>query len=93
MLILTLSEQISLSVLFFIIFLVRWTKRWEKHYNRVMVVGIMKHKKYNLIRVGLICSSLLFTNSGCGVKTVDCDIEGEHVHLYVSESNLLSRYI
>lgn len=44
-----------------------------------MVVGIMKHKKYNLIRVGLICSSLLFTNSGCGVKTVDCDIEGEHV--------------
>ena len=53
----------------------------------------MKHGQYNLIRVGLICSTLLFSPTGCGAKTVDCDIEGEHVHLYVSESNLLSRYI
>ena len=53
----------------------------------------MKYTQYSLIHVGLICGTLLFSTSGCGAKTVDCDIEGEHVHLYVSESNLLSRYI
>ena len=53
----------------------------------------MKHGQYNLIRVGLICGTLLFSPTGCGSKTVDCEIEGKHVHLYVSESNLLSRYI
>ena len=53
----------------------------------------MKHGQYNLIRVGLICGTLLFSTTGCGSKTVDCEIEGKHVHLYVSESNLLSRYI
>lgn len=49
-------------------------------------------KKYNLIKAGILCGGIFMGLTGCGAKTVDCDIEEQHVHLYVDEENNLCRY-
>lgn len=53
------------------------------------------NKKYKLIKNSIssvLCLTTLLSLSGC-VKEVDCDIDGEHVHVYVNSESHLTRYI
>lgn len=45
-----------------------------------------------LVKKSLACTFILLTLSGCA-KTVECNINGNHVHLYTNEDKTLSRYI
>lgn len=51
-----------------------------------------KNKKYTLIKKSLVGALLTVSLAGC-VKNVDCDISGNHIHLYQNKSNGVVRYI
>lgn len=50
-------------------------------------------KRKNLIKTSFIYGGIIIGLTGCTAKTVDCNIEESHVHLYVNEDNNLSRYV
>ena len=50
-------------------------------------------KRKNLIKTSFIYGGIIVGLTGCTAKTVDCNIEESHVHLYVNEDNNLSRYV
>lgn len=52
----------------------------------------MNNKKYKLIRKGIAGVLLTLTLAGCG-KNVDCNIEGNHVHLYQNNKNGILKFI
>jgi len=52
----------------------------------------MKKTGYKLIKTALPCLTLIVCLSGCA-KEVECDINGNHVHLYTNQDMKLSRYI
>ena len=51
-----------------------------------------KETKYKLIKTSIFGVLLATTITGCA-KKMDCNIEGEHVHLYINPDNSLSKYI
>jgi len=53
----------------------------------------MKKNKYKLVKTAVTCLIIASTFTACGAQRVDCNIEGQHVHLYVNENRNLSRYI
>lgn len=52
------------------------------------------NKKYRLVKKSLACILLATTITGCTKDVVvDCDIKGNHVHLYQNTTNGILRYI
>lgn len=52
-------------------------------------------KKYKLIKNSIssvLCVTTILTFSGCA-REVECDIDGEHVHIYISNDSQLTRYV
>lgn len=52
----------------------------------------MNNTGFKLMKTTLACTFILLTLNGCA-KTIECDINGNHVHLYTSEDKKLSRFI
>lgn len=53
----------------------------------------MNKTTLKLVKTVLACTIVLASFTACEAKEVECNIAGEHLHLYVNEGSKLSRYI
>lgn len=53
----------------------------------------MSNKVFKLVTATLACAIITTSLSACEAKVIECDIEGQHLHLYINENSNLSRYI
>jgi len=53
----------------------------------------MSKNTFKLVKTTLACILIITSFSACEGKEIECDIDGEHVHLYINETQDLSRYL